>query len=76
MTVIDEALDIENWNRECSYGIHMCSKLCVCVCVYVFVLVLHNISNFKLCDCGNFLYFVGEILRNLDLYDLLVKYYG
>jgi hypothetical protein len=37
IAVIDEALDIENWNSGCGYGIHMCSKLCVCVCVCVWV---------------------------------------
>lgn len=51
---------------------YTCAQNSVCVCVCV----LRNISNFKLRDGGNFLYFVGEILRNLDLYDLLVKYYG
>jgi len=68
MAVIDEALDLGNWNRGHGYEIRMCSKLYVCV--------LHNVSNFKLYDGGNFWHFVGEILRSLDLYGLLAKCYG
>jgi len=47
---------------------YTCAQNCVCF--------LHNVSNFKLHDGGNFLYFVAEILCSLDLCDLLVKYYG
>lgn len=56
---------------------YTCAQHCgVCVRERETERVLHNVRNFKLRDGGNFLYFVGEILHSLDLYGLLVEYYG